>query len=298
MPLPADGDFNRTPYTSNVYIKLYENAEDLNYPVHWHSAIEIIMPVEGSYEIQLRDKTYLLNKNDILFIPPMDTHGITVPADSKNGLRIILMVEPTILFSLPGISESIIKHYNTNLITYKEFPDIHGKAQQLLMDCYHEYLKNDEYQTTAMYAKIIDFFVLLSRNYNRGLTSSDNLLNTRQDYIARLNTVFGYIHNHLAEDLSLDKVADIAHYSKFHFERIFKEYTNMSFCHYLKIKRVLYAEILLLNPKMNITDVALASGFGSISAFNRAFKEIKHCSPSKFRQSCQRREYPPVKEAE
>jgi len=286
MALVADGSYEKFPYKTNLYIILYENDEDLNYPSHWHSAIELIMPIKGNYEVKIKNKTYPLKENDILIIPPLDFHGINVPPDSKDGLRIILMVEPTILFSLPGISDSIIRQYNVNLITQEKMPDIHGDIKRLLLDCYNEYQIKDSYRMTAMYAKIIDIFVILSRYCERKLSRQDNIeTNKRQDYVARLNCVFEYIDSHLTEKLTLEKMIEVAHYSKFHFERIFKVFTGKSFYQYLKEMRVHYAEPLLLNPKLTITEVALDSGFGRVGVFNRAFKEIKHCTPSEFRKT-------------
>jgi len=49
-------------------------------------------------------------------------------------------------------------------------------------------------------------------------------------------------------------------------------------------KRITKAETLMLDPKISITDIAVDSGFHSVSAFNKAFKEIKHCTPSAFRK--------------
>ena len=286
MALQADGNYNKFLYKTNLYTILWENKENENYPVHWHSAMELIMPIKGNYEVQLRNKTYLLKENDILIIPSLDIHGITVPQDSKDGLRIILMVEPIMLFSLPGISDSIIRQYNLNLITHEETPDIHGDVQRLLMDCYNEYKKDDRYLITAMYAKIIDIFVMLSRYCDQKFLHRDNIqANKRQDYIARLNSVFEYIDSHLTEKLTLKKMTEVAHYSKFHFERIFNVFTGKSFYQYLKEKRISYSESLLLNPKLTTIDIALNSGFGSVSAYNRTFKEIKHCTPSEFRKT-------------
>jgi len=153
------------------------------------------------------------------------------------------------------------------------------------MDCYREYKKNDKYQITAMYARIIDIFVTLSRYYNQKFShKNDTQTHKRQDHVIRLNSVFEYIDGNLTKKLTLEKLAKVAHYSKFHFERIFKVFTGMSFYQHLKTKRVYHAEALLLDPKLAIIDVALKSGFGSVSAFNRAFKEIKHCTPSEFRK--------------
>ena len=102
--------------------------------------------------------------------------------------------------------------------------------------------------------------------------------------MARLNAVFEYIENHLSEDLSLELAADIANFSKFHFARIFKEFTNLSFNHYLQQKRVKKAEALLLNPNYSIAEAALDAGFKSISTFNRVFREIKHYTPSEYKK--------------
>jgi len=292
MPLADIDDYNKFLYKTDLYILLWENTENLDYPSHWHSAMELIMPIKGNYEVQLRNKTYLLKENDILIIHPLDVHGITVPPDSKTGERIILMVEPTILFSLPGISNSFLKQYNFNLITHEETPEIHGEIKRLLMECYNEYKKNDIYQITAMYARIIDIFITLSRYYDQKLPHRDDIqTNKRQNHIVRLNSVFEYIDSNLTEKLTLEKLTNVAHYSKFHFERIFKVFTSMSFYQYLKEKRVSYSEALLLDPKLAVIDVALKSGFGSASAFNSAFKEIRHCTPSEFRKKYQKTAY-------
>jgi transcriptional regulator GlxA family with amidase domain len=82
----------------------------------------------------------------------------------------------------------------------------------------------------------------------------------------------------------LKEVAKIAHFSQTHFERIFKEYTNYSFYQYLKRIRIKKAETLLLTPELPIAKIALDVGFESISAFNKAFKEIKHCTPSEYKK--------------
>jgi len=78
-------------------------------------------------------------------------------------------------------------------------------------------------------------------------------------------------------------VADITGFSKYHFTRLFKQFTNISFYKYLNQKRIANAETLLINPDMSITEVALHSGYTSLSAFIRMFKLIKNCTPTEFR---------------
>ena len=85
-------------------------------------------------------------------------------------------------------------------------------------------------------------------------------------------------------DISLDTLAEIAGYSKFHFSRIFKQFNSMSYLQYINLRRTRAAETLLLDPAIPITEVAMQAGFSSLSTFNRIFKEIKHCTPSSYQR--------------
>ncbi|MDR0635923.1 MAG: hypothetical protein LBF87_02470 [Treponema sp.] len=44
---PPDGDYNRPPYESNIQVLVYENVQNEDYSMHWHTATEIVMPLEG-----------------------------------------------------------------------------------------------------------------------------------------------------------------------------------------------------------------------------------------------------------
>ena len=53
----------------------------------------------------------------------------------------------------------------------------------------------------------------------------------------------------------------------------------------VKIPRLtLFAEMYLNQPDLSILDVALQSGFKSLSTFNRVFKSYKNCTPSEYRK--------------
>lgn len=297
---PPDDDFNRVPYESNIQVLVYENVHNQDYPLHWHTATEIVMPLEGAYDAVLLKKKFRLREHDILIIPSHELHSLSVPPSAENGRRFILMFEPTLLYSLSGLSGAISVLYNLNLITPEEMPALYKTARSLLLAIRDEYWQGDALKNAAIYAKIIELYIALARYYSSGKNlpeipsetahgKSATKPNKRQDYVARLNAVFEYIENHLSEDLSLEMVADIAHFSKFHFARIFKEFTNLPFNHYLQQKRVKKAEALLLNPSYSIADVALDAGFKSISTFNRVFKEVKHYTPSEYKKMGNRR---------
>lgn len=58
----------------------------------------------------------------------------------------------------------------------------------------------------------------------------------------------------------------------------------MTFYEYLNQKRISKAEELLSTTSQSITEIAMNSGFFSLSSFNRTFKALKDCTPSVYRR--------------
>ena len=56
----------------------------------------------------------------------------------------------------------------------------------------------------------------------------------REEYTARINCVIDHIQNHLADDLSLETLSHIAHFSRFHFHRIFSAMVGETLNQYIK----------------------------------------------------------------
>jgi AraC-like DNA-binding protein len=92
-----------------------------------------------------------------------------------------------------------------------------------------------------------------------------------------------YIVENCALPLTLEDIALRTGFSKFHFSRMFRKYTNMLLSDFIADVRIRKVEQLLADDGAKICDIALEAGFGSLSAFNKAFKKNKGISPSEFR---------------
>ena len=110
----------------------------------------------------------------------------------------------------------------------------------------------------------------------------------RAEYVSRVNRVLDHIDANLDGDLSLDKLASVAGFSRFHFHRIFASMIGEALNGYVGRIRIERAALLLLNDRRaSITEVALACGYASPAAFARAFRQVYGTSASEWRaNSC------------
>jgi AraC-like DNA-binding protein len=277
----VDGIYEKVDYQNNTSILLHLNDEADNYSVHWHTAIELIMPIENIYTINIGKTTYVLKEGDILIIPPGELHELIAP---DLGIRRILLFDFSLISNLKGLSKILSVLNQPRLINQNTAPDIHSQLQNLFDEITDEYLSKNTLREAAIYSLIIKMFVLTGRKYmNTENLFPDVKLNKQREYIEKFTIIFEYINNNYSEDITLDTIADVAGFSKFHFSRLFKQFTDMSFYDYLNQRRVKEAEKYLLDPNLPITEVAMRSGFSSIATFNRVFKSFKECTPTEFK---------------
>lgn len=282
-----DGIYEKVDYQNNSPIILHTNKEVDSYPAHWHTAVETIMPISNIYTVVIGKTTYLLHEGDILIIPPGELHELIAPND---GTRQILLFDYSLINGLKGISNIFTVLNQPRLITSRNEPEINAELVKIFHEITNEYNSNKSLKEAAIYSLIIKMFVILGRKYmNTEHIFPDVKLNKQKEYIEKFNLIFDYINENFMEEISLDTIADVAGFSKFHFSRLFKQFTDMSFYDYLNQRRVKEAERLLLNPNLSITEVAMRSGFSSISTFNRVFKTFKQCTPTEFKNLYQRR---------
>lgn len=99
-----------------------------------------------------------------------------------------------------------------------------------------------------------------------------------------MNRVLAHIDSHLDQSLSTESLANVAHFSPYHFHRLFAAWIGETLGDYLRRRRVEVAAMRLVSqPRLSVLSVALSVGFGSAEAFSRAFKWRFGCPPTTWR---------------
>lgn len=277
------GDSESVGYLPGSSVRFWLNDESSEYSVHWHPAIEMVIPLENGYTVIAGQETYELKPGDIFVIPGGELHHLIAP---PSGRRLIYLFDFTLMSGINGYSYLTSYLSQPLLINRSTCRPIYADEAELIAQMCRDYFQNDSLREITIYSRLLAFFV----NYVRYRTvleeaerSSSANENRQKDLMDKFNTVFDYLDRHFSEDLTLEKVADVAGFSKFHFSRLFKQCSGYNFYDYLCFKRIKSAEMLLLKPGISITEVALQSGFSSLSTFNRTFKKLKGCTPSEYR---------------
>ncbi len=260
--------------------QLFDNTDNEEYPIHWHPELEIIMPLRNIYTAVIDEHVYELREGDILIIGSGVLHHLL----KQEGERIIFQPAFSLLHNIGELESVLSLIAPVILITPEKDPDIYTKIHDLILEMKEEYFVESPLTEAAIYYRLIEMFVLIGRKYNETL---ENFKGTggqkKKEYAEKFMSVCSYINDHCIEDLSLEEVADLAGFSKYHFTRLFKNFTGMTFYKYLNQKRIAHAEKLLIDPEISITEVALHSGFNNLSTFIRMFKLVKGCTPTEFR---------------
>lgn len=94
-----------------------------------------------------------------------------------------------------------------------------------------------------------------------------------------------YIDHHFRDRrLGLPAVAAAAGLSPAHFSHLFHRETGTTLSRHIQSRRLAEAKRLLAETECSITDICYASGFGTLTHFNRLFRQSEHCSPRQYRQ--------------
>jgi AraC family transcriptional regulator len=101
----------------------------------------------------------------------------------------------------------------------------------------------------------------------------------------RLRRVLAYIEEHLAEDIAVADLANVACLSIFHFTRAFAAAMGVPPHRYVSQRRLEAAKALIATGKPSLSEIAFNCRFSSQSSFTRAFRRATGMTPAEYRQT-------------
>jgi len=253
---------------------------------HFHPEVELTHIISGrgerfvgaSIEPFESDDLVLLGKNTPHFWNSEDVPEGTRDAESSSKATVFQFQED-IVDSFPELErvQELLKVRSIGGLKF-EMDD------QLLRALNHARKCLDGFRVLAL----LELLVLLSERPAQRLSMLDSDASIDMKANHRISRATEYIHLNLADpSLSLPEIAKAGEMSPSAFSRYFHQITGKTLNRFIAARRVAIASKLLSETQDSINQIAIESGFGSLSSFNRQFKRLQNISPRAFRDKHQ-----------
>jgi AraC-like DNA-binding protein len=258
-------------------IRIFQHQLQNKVELHWHEFYEMAFVIQGEGNHYLNGSLQHLEPGSLFFLTPADFH--VIEPDSNQSLVIYNMI-----FSDDALSEPLLRLLIHSTEAFHT--TFNPEAYKLLLSEF-EFIWQEQHNalhligTTLLKKGALERILLLAER-NLQLTGVQKVTN---DYFKpAMRSAITYMHHHFRDSLSLAKVAAHSNTSTNYFSELFHKETGCSFQIYLQELRLRFASSLLQASELSVIDICLASGFNTVSHFDRTFKNKFGCTPSVYRK--------------
>lgn len=243
--------------TSDSILAFQTQPESFEF--HSHTKAQLSFFEGGSAHLYTEAYTFFVPTNHFVWIPPGLVHKFVHLKKQKYWVwNLYIPIETT-----------EIAFYNEIGIFVA-----HPLVVEVLKICStREYFKNDdEFDLIQSMVKLLPR--LTPDQLSLYLPNSDHHV---------VSKVLAYMLLNLGEAISLNQTAAIFNLGARTFSRLFEKEIGMTFFQYLKTARIMRSIELIIENKLNLTEIAFEVGYGSIAAFSNAFQSLMDKRPTDFK---------------
>ncbi len=263
---------------------LATGMKDRSYQAHWHPYGEIVLAGSGKPNLfMVNQRTYELDEGDFLLVWPMELHGI-IDADREESL--IIQFSNAFINSLFDLQRIMHFYRSLHVLSGQAHPKLASGLKSIANRMKKIFLAGAPDRELRCCMLLMEFMLTLDEHREEFAPElrGGGTYSYTDSVLRRMIMVTDYIKNNLtADDLSQSAMAEMVGISKDYFSRIFRGVTGMNYSRWLNMIRLEKATGLLADQDMTLTEIAMYSGFQSISSFNRVFRAEKGMAPGEYR---------------
>ncbi len=245
------------------------------YPLHWHSDLEILFCLHGALNIRIDEETYHVTEGQTLMIGSSQPH-MYLPCEGEN--KVILLRVGSLFLRESLFAEVARKQFATAVIgNDEEIATIFKRIIEL-----SEKAMSTE-EKLEKQGCIYFLLSLLLKKLPQAAHSFKNH-NKRLNYILNIQEALDYVSQNYQNRISVETAAKIVGYEKNAFSRVFKQATDTSFHQYLNSYRIKKACVYLLESGDPVSEIAEKVGFEEPKTFWRVFKQMVGVTPTEYRR--------------
>lgn len=254
--------------------------------MYFHTHIdfsELVIVLDGQAINVVGEEQFPVEKGDVFVVGKGSSHGYLEARDFKicnimfdfdsllnanydvkelEGFHALFLLDPL----APDGFKSRLK------LSPEKFREI----KKTVLAALEEYEGSSPARQSMLFAYFMQIVVTLSRLYG---------MSPMQKETAGVAAAAAYMERHFNENITLERLLEISHYSQRHFIRLFSECYNISPHKYLQNIRMKHACLLLEQTNKPITEIAASCGFNDSNFFTRTFKKQMIMTPTEYRKN-------------
>ncbi len=257
---------------SLINIEKYESVSDISmHQAHMHEHYEIQFLVRGDRMFFIGDTSYRLCNCSIAVVPP-DTKHLT---GGGPFLRYNLNVFPA---ALSPYHQKILDEFLPHHVR-----EISDANMSLAIPILEELLSIDD-STPYKDERLQSVFGYIIFKIEEFLKDPGTRETSRKPVPITVYRIIEYINQHLAEPLSLEKIAKHFNFSVPYVRKQFQSYYKYSLGNYILLARIEEVKKLLVSTDLSVTEIAKRCGFSSSNYLCLMFKKKENISPLTYRK--------------
>lgn len=233
----------QTPMVKFISVRRWQAGAEWRPRPHSHGFCEIVVVLRGVERVQVDGVTILCHPGQVMFYPPDCVHRERQYGDALLEFLCLNFEWTPCPTDMP-----------------RQLQDRQGRVQEvvrwLLSEDQSLYAGRERYQDAAAGVLVAELQRLVA--------------SPPEDV---LSTVYEYIHDHLADPVSLDDLAHSCRLNKFYLSRLFRGRTGMTPMDYIREVRLDYAHRLLLESELPLREIAPRAGFANEYHLSRLLKQ-------------------------
>lgn len=275
MPLPLKPGYNfnyeriiRPPHYEMATAEAYTDFYGISYMI------------SGERLIYSPDFTTIVKAGEMVFIPKY-IYRRTTYISNEPYERILLKFTDSMIDEL--LKTIGAKNFNElcqeHVIRFEK--STQTKILSILKEMEQEWNSYNEYSELLLKGLLNKLIITCIREHT---IYGINILNLEKKHDCLANAI-KYIKAHLRDNPSLDETARHINISASYLSKLFVSYLHTPFSAFVLNEKITYAQKLLVNSKLSMTEIAAEAGFSSNSYFSDCFKRTTGLSPLQFRKN-------------
>jgi len=267
---------------SSTYIDTFRDSSDANdqFCLHSHSFYELLY-CRGGHDIEylIGTERFLLQKGDVLFLPPGVSHRPLLPQTlSEPFVRDIVWLSTTFIEQITAL---LPQDFNPTF-THLRILRTAGTQWEFIGDYFDAGIQETMKQEVCWEAVVVGNTLHLMTMLRRASLDPE-VQPQHAEKPELLEQIITYIEENLSSKITLSETAKRFWVSESTICQTFRKRMGTSFYRYV-IQRRLIAAKVLIGKGLPLEELSSQVGFSDYSAFYRAFRQEYGISPRKFRK--------------